>query len=136
MKNFALARDFSVTRTWYQHKDIHKVTWLSPDNKICNQINHILVDRRQRTNVWDVRNMRSAEIESYHYLVRAKIRLKMKRSEKTTKSDIKKWDIDKLSQKDIKEEFIKQITAKNTKYSIISGKYKWNMDQDLKKGIN
>ena len=60
----------------------------------------------------------------------------MKRSEKTTKSDIKKWDIDKLSQKDIKEEFIKQITAKNTKYSIISGKYKWNMDQDLKKGIN
>jgi len=27
MVNFALARDISVTRTWYQHKDIHKVTW-------------------------------------------------------------------------------------------------------------
>jgi 1,2-phenylacetyl-CoA epoxidase catalytic subunit len=43
--------------------------------------------------------------------VRAKIRLKIKRSEKTKKSDIKKWDIGKLKNKDIKEEFIKQVTA-------------------------
>jgi hypothetical protein len=40
--------------------------------------------------------MRSAEIESYHYIVRAKIRVKMKRSEKTKKCDIKKRDIGKL----------------------------------------
>jgi hypothetical protein len=57
-----------------------------------------------------MRNMRSAERESYHYLVRAKIRVKMK-SEKTKKSDIKKQNIGKLNKEDIKEEFIKQITA-------------------------
>jgi hypothetical protein len=79
MVNIAMARDFSVTRTWYQHKDIHRVTWRSPDNKICNQTNHILVDRRLCTNVWDGRNTRSAEIESHHYLVRVKIRLKTKK---------------------------------------------------------
>jgi len=32
-----------VTGTWYQHKDIHKVTWRSPDNKIYKQTEHILV---------------------------------------------------------------------------------------------
>jgi hypothetical protein len=52
----------------------------------------------------------SAEIESCHYLVRAKIRLIIRRSEKTKKSDIEKVDIGKLNKKDIKE-FIKQITA-------------------------
>ena len=40
--------------TLYQHKDINKVTWLSPDNKICNQIDHILVHRRRGMNVCDV----------------------------------------------------------------------------------
>jgi hypothetical protein len=29
MLNFALGRDLAVMETWYQHKDIHKVTRLS-----------------------------------------------------------------------------------------------------------
>ena len=41
MANFALERDLAVTRTWHQHKDFHKVTWRSPENKICNQVDHI-----------------------------------------------------------------------------------------------
>ena len=61
-----------------------------------------MVDRRQCTNVSDMRKMRSAEIESYHNSAKAKIRLKIKRSEKTKKRDIKKWDIGKLNKKDMK----------------------------------
>jgi len=67
MLNFALGRDLDVTKTWYQHKDIHKVTWRSPDNKMRNQINYILVERRHCTNVCGVRSMRGAEIESDHF---------------------------------------------------------------------
>jgi endonuclease/exonuclease/phosphatase family metal-dependent hydrolase len=67
MVNFAMGRDLAVAGTWYQHKDIHKVTWQSPDNKIYNQIDHILVDRRHYTNVCDVRSVRGAEIESDHF---------------------------------------------------------------------
>ena len=65
--NFALARNLAVTGTWYQYQDIHNVTWTSPDNKTCNQIKHILVDRRHCMNVCDVRSVRGAEIESDHY---------------------------------------------------------------------
>jgi hypothetical protein len=63
MVNFALGRDLAGMGTWCQHENIHKVTWRSPDNKICNQIFHILVNRKHCTNVCDVRSMRGAEIE-------------------------------------------------------------------------
>lgn len=67
MVNFEMGRDLALMETWYQHEDINKVTWRSTDNKIYNQIDHTLVDRRHCTNVCDVRSMRGAEIESGHF---------------------------------------------------------------------
>jgi len=49
-----------------------------------------MVDRRHWMNVCDVKSMRSAEILPGHYLVSAKLRLKIKRREKNEKSEIKK----------------------------------------------
>jgi hypothetical protein len=79
------------------------------------QIDRILVDGRHRVNDCDVRSMTGAERESDHCLVRAKIRLKIKRSEKTKKSEIRKQGIDKLNKKEVKVEFIKEV-SKSTKY--------------------
>jgi endonuclease/exonuclease/phosphatase family metal-dependent hydrolase len=89
MVNFALGRDLDATETWYQHNDIHKVTWTSPDNKVRNQINYILVKRRHCTSVCGVASMRGAETESDHLGMWAKIRLKIKRSAKNKRSDNK-----------------------------------------------
>jgi len=52
-----------------------------------------LLDRRHYTNICDVRSTRGDEIESGHFLVRTKIIRKIKRSEKTKRSELKKWDI-------------------------------------------
>ena len=41
--NFALGRDSAVTGPWCQHKDIHKVTWRLPDNKIYKQTENTFV---------------------------------------------------------------------------------------------
>jgi endonuclease/exonuclease/phosphatase family metal-dependent hydrolase len=49
-----------------QREDIHKFTWRSPDNKICNQIDDVLVGGRHCTNVCAVRSVRGADIESDH----------------------------------------------------------------------
>ena len=62
-------------------------------------------------NVCDVKSMRSAEILPGHYLVSAKLRLKIKRREKNEKSEIKKQDTGYLNKKDIKVEIIKEVTA-------------------------
>ena len=70
-----------------------------------------MVDRRHCTNVRGVRRKKSDETESDNFLVRAKIRLKIKSSEKTTKGEIKKWDISKLNKKEVQEVFIKKVAA-------------------------
>jgi hypothetical protein len=43
--------------------------------------------------------------------VRAKMRMKIKGSEKTKKSEIKKRDVGKVNKKEVKEEFIKEVTG-------------------------
>ena len=62
-------------------------------------------------NVCYVRSTGGAEIFSGHYLVRAKIRLKIKRRQKIKKSEIKKQDAGKLNTNDTKEEIIEEVTA-------------------------
>ena len=45
-----------------------------------------------------------------HHIIHVS-RIKVKRSEKTKKSEIEKWNIGKLSKKEVKEEFIKKVTT-------------------------
>ena len=54
--------------------------------------------------------------------MRAKIRLKVKRHEKTKKSEIKRWVIGKLIKKEVQAEFIKYVTE-----NIQSTRKKWKM---------
>jgi 1,2-phenylacetyl-CoA epoxidase catalytic subunit len=68
--------------------------------------------------------------------VRAKIRLKIKKIEKTKKSEIKKWDINKLHKKEVKKEFSKEVTAniQNAQLEEVEDiNETWNK---IKKGIN
>jgi hypothetical protein len=68
--------------------------------------------------------------------VRTKIRLKIKRSDKTMNREIKKWDIGKINKKKVKEESIKDVTAnvRNTQLEEVEEMNEiWNK---IKKGIN
>jgi hypothetical protein len=45
--NFTTYKNLIVKSTMFSHSNIHKFTWTSPDVKIHNQIDHILIDRRR-----------------------------------------------------------------------------------------
>jgi len=43
-----------VKSTMFLHQNTHKHTWMSPDGKTHNQIDHILIDRRWHLSILDV----------------------------------------------------------------------------------
>jgi hypothetical protein len=61
----------------FPHRDIHKFTWTSPDGKMLNQIDHILIDRRRHSSILDVRSFRAEDRDTDHYLVVAKVRKRL-----------------------------------------------------------
>jgi hypothetical protein len=63
----------SVKSTLSAHRNIHKFTWASPDGKINNQIDYILIDKQMNLSVLNVRSFRAAGCDINHYLVVAKI---------------------------------------------------------------
>ena len=57
--------------------DIHKLTWKSPDGRTINQIDHIIINKKWRRPLLDVKVYRGADVSSDHYMLLAKIKLKL-----------------------------------------------------------
>ena len=79
--SFSLTSAPSVTVigvTVFPHKTTHKTTWVSPDGKTENQIDHLTIGRKWRRSLLDVRVRRGADAASDHHLVVAMLRTKLK----------------------------------------------------------
>ena len=75
--DFCSANGLVITGTIFPHKEIHKLTWRSPDGKTVNQIDHVMVNGRMTTSILDTRLMRGADVYSDYYLLRTRTRLKL-----------------------------------------------------------
>ena len=75
--DYCLNNNYVIGGTIFAHQDIHKLTWKSPDGRTSNQIDHIIINGKWRRSLQDVRVCRGADIYSDHYLVTARVKLKL-----------------------------------------------------------
>ncbi|PNF24160.1 hypothetical protein B7P43_G00585, partial [Cryptotermes secundus] len=78
--------EISNDTTIFPHLNIHQFIWTSPDGKIHNQTDHIVIDRRRHSSILDVRSFRAADCVTDHYLVVAKVRERLAVSKQRRKT--------------------------------------------------
>jgi endonuclease/exonuclease/phosphatase family metal-dependent hydrolase len=72
--DFTLGKNVCISSTYFPHKNIHKETWISPDDGTRNKIDHVIIDTRHEKDIIDVKTCRGADCDSDHFLVRARLR--------------------------------------------------------------
>ena len=71
--DFCLNNNCIIGGTTFPHKNIHKLTWKSPDGRTINQIDHVIINKKRRRSLLDVKEYRGADVSSDHYMLFAKL---------------------------------------------------------------
>jgi hypothetical protein len=110
--NFATSKNLAVKSTMFPHHKIHKYTWTSPGGNTCNQIDHVLTDRRRHSSILDVRSFRGTDCDTDHYFVVAKVRERLVVSKQAAeKIDMERFNVKKLNEGYVRGQYQKQVCS-------------------------
>ena len=119
--NFATSKNLIVMSTMFLHRDIHKHTWTSSDGTTHNQIDHILIDSRQRSSILDAHSFRGADCVTDHYLVVAKVMERLAVSKQAAqKLDWERFNLRKPKDLEVKKQYQIEITNRSAALGNIS----------------
>ena len=95
----------------FPHHNIHKFNLTSPDGKIHNQIDHILIDRRRHSSILGVQSFRTANFDTDPYLVVARVRERLAVSKQILhRVHIQRFRLNKLNEVEGKEQYCVEIS--------------------------
>ncbi|EYC40230.1 hypothetical protein Y032_0623g762 [Ancylostoma ceylanicum] len=80
--SFAASNNFMIDNSCFQHSLKHKLTWRSREGVDSAVLDYFLIPCRFRSSFQDIRVIRGADCGSDHYLVLAKVQLRLKKSER------------------------------------------------------
>jgi hypothetical protein len=90
--NFAVSQRMVIGGKIFQHKNIHKATWRSPDSNTSDQIDHVFIDSGHCSNRLDVCSYRGPNMDTDHFLVIVKRRCKTSNERKIKRNNCYKYD--------------------------------------------
>ena len=105
---FCTTNNLVIGGTLFPHREIHKITWCSPNGRDRNQIDHLLINGKWRRSLRDVKVRRGADIGSDHHLVTACLKLKLKSAGRLTKGR-SRFDVSQLKHPNVRKSFILEV---------------------------
>lgn len=115
---FCSVIELVITGMLFEHKDIHKSTWGLPDHATNNQIDHIMVNGKYRRSVLDTKARCGVNTGSDHHVVICKLKLKLKRTDRKTKTKQKRYDVRTFKDPACRERF--RIELRN-RFAVLEG---------------
>ena len=106
--SFCEENDLVVGGSVFEHRDIHKTTWNSPDGVTKSQIDHIVINGRWKSSLMDVKAHRGADIASDHNLLIGKVRLKLRKNRKRHERS-RQYDSAGLKDQQVKQTFQQEL---------------------------
>ena len=107
--NFVISKNLVVQSTMFPHWNIHKHTWTSPNGNTHNQIDHMFIDGRWHSCVFNVWSFRGADCDTNHYLMVANVRERLA----VSKQALQKFDIERFSLRKLEVRKQYQINISN-----------------------
>jgi hypothetical protein len=108
--DFAICNNMVIGGTQFKHKNIQKGTWKTPDRKCVNQIDHILIEARHRSDLLDVRAFRGANVDTDHYLIRSRIRARIANNRKERGVRMENFNLELLCKEEMTKRFSSKVT--------------------------
>ncbi|XP_052246268.1 craniofacial development protein 2-like [Dreissena polymorpha] len=110
--DFCAFNDLIIGGSTFQHKDIHKVTCISPHGKTRNQIDYITITRKCRHSLQDtVFYKRGTDVASDHHLVMGVIKIKLRALRDAADRSQARFNIQRLKETDFRDTFT--VSLKN-----------------------
>ena len=95
------------TSYWRINFPTQTQTWISPDTRTRNQIDHIAISQQWRRSLQDVKAIRGADVNSDHHLLLGILKLKLKKMYKKERSVL--FDSQKLRDPGVKTRFTLEL---------------------------
>jgi hypothetical protein len=112
--NFSAAHKMVISSTCFRRKNIHKVTWVSPDSTVKTQIDHLLVDARHASDIINTRTYRftASDIDHHnsdHFLLGATVRARISKVQQSRAQKCHRLNIAALQLPEKRKEFREKL---------------------------
>jgi hypothetical protein len=97
----AAKHNMIIKSTCFEHKWIHKGTWMCPGTKVVNQIDYVVINKRHASSITDVKSCRGPSCDSNLFLVKVTLWERLSNTHKIQGRKKKRWNIDKLKYEDL-----------------------------------